>query len=288
LASVRRLSLVTGLGYFKDCKDLTVLSIDDTKVTDLTLLKGMPLKELYCDFQPERDTEVLRSIRTLEKINGKSAAVFWKEADEGKAGVTPFTDADAQRIASLPAAQQVEEVRKELVRRNPGFDGKIEHKIEGGVVTEFKIVTDKVTDIAPIRVFKALRVLDCSGTWTDGPGQLVDLTPLGGMKLMDHDPGAVEFAGPGDEAPAEPVGQGHAGHVEFTGGVGQAHHLVLIEQTVRDAVFMQPLGRGLIPHAEVVGGFPVRMGSQEGQQLRFRRVGSGRGPERCSRPGCAS
>ena len=56
------------------------------------------------------------------------------------------------------------------MRRNPGFDGKMEHKIEDGVVTEFRIVTDQVTDIAPIRVFNALRVLDCSGTWTNsGP-----------------------------------------------------------------------------------------------------------------------
>jgi hypothetical protein len=98
--------------------------------------------------------------------------------------IAPFTDADVQRIAALTAAEQVEEVRKELMRRNPGFDGKMEHKIEGGVVTEFRIVTDKVTDIAPIRVFKALRVLECSGTYTDKPnGVLADLTPLEGMNL---------------------------------------------------------------------------------------------------------
>ncbi len=108
--------------------------------------------------------------------------------------VAPFTDADVQRIAALPAEQQVEEVRKELKRRNPGFDGKMETKIEGGVVTEFKIVTDHVTDIAPIRVFNALRVLDCNGTWTgqsngngtwtgQSNGLLADLTPLEGMNL---------------------------------------------------------------------------------------------------------
>ncbi|MFO0802890.1 MAG: SUMF1/EgtB/PvdO family nonheme iron enzyme [Gemmataceae bacterium] len=96
----------------------------------------------------------------------------------------PFTDADVKRIAALPAEQQVEEVRKELVRRNPGFDGKLETKIEGGVVTEFRIVTDKVTDIAPIRVFNALRVLDCHGTWTGKPnGLLADLSRLEGMNL---------------------------------------------------------------------------------------------------------
>jgi hypothetical protein len=35
--------------------------------------------------------------------------------------VAPFTDAEIQRIAALPAAEQVAEVRKELMRRNPAF-----------------------------------------------------------------------------------------------------------------------------------------------------------------------
>jgi serine/threonine protein kinase len=100
--------------------------------------------------------------------------------------VAPFTDADVQRIAALPAEQQVEEVRRELKRRNPGFDGKMETKIEGGVVTEFTIGTDKVTDIAPIRVFDGLRVLECRGTQTDFKpnGLLADLRPLEGMNLV--------------------------------------------------------------------------------------------------------
>jgi len=42
----------------------------------------MPLKELWCDFQPERDAEILRSIKTLETINGKPAAEFWKEVEK--------------------------------------------------------------------------------------------------------------------------------------------------------------------------------------------------------------
>ena len=29
----------------------------------------------------ERDAEILRSIKTLEKINGKKPVEFWKEAD---------------------------------------------------------------------------------------------------------------------------------------------------------------------------------------------------------------
>jgi Leucine-rich repeat (LRR) protein len=95
--------------------------------------------------------------------------------------IAPLRDVDTRRIAALAAAVQVEEVRKELMRRNPGFDGKFEHKIEDGVVTEFRIVTDHVTDISPIRVWSSLRVLDCGAPKANG--QLADLSPLKGMDL---------------------------------------------------------------------------------------------------------
>jgi WD40 repeat protein len=60
---------------------LTSLDIRNTQVSDLSPLKGMPLKTLDCDFKPERDTEILRAIPTLETINGKPAKDFWKEVD---------------------------------------------------------------------------------------------------------------------------------------------------------------------------------------------------------------
>jgi hypothetical protein len=50
-------------------------------VSDLSPWKGGPLKNIYCEFQPERDAEFLRSLKALETINGKSAAEFWKEVD---------------------------------------------------------------------------------------------------------------------------------------------------------------------------------------------------------------
>lgn len=59
---------------------LTTLLCKESKVTDLAPLKGMPLEELACDFKPERDTEIVRSLKTLKKINDKPAAQFWKEA----------------------------------------------------------------------------------------------------------------------------------------------------------------------------------------------------------------
>jgi hypothetical protein len=142
----------------------------------------------------------VKSLKTIGTDYGRTwpAAEFWERYDKGefKSGapspeakvpppaVIPLTDADVQRIAALSAEQQIEEVRGELVRRNPGFDGRMETKVEDGVVKEFRIVTDHVTDVAPIRVFNALRLLDCSGTWNNKPnGLLADLTPLKEMNL---------------------------------------------------------------------------------------------------------
>ena len=68
---------------------LTTLNCGGTRVSDLSPLKGMPLKALGCDFKPERDAEVLRSIKTLEKINDKPAAEFWKNVDARTSGKKP-------------------------------------------------------------------------------------------------------------------------------------------------------------------------------------------------------
>ena len=68
------------------------------------------------------------------------------------------------RIAALPAAEQVEEVRKEpetpqsrsprQPRRTP--------TIEGGVVTGLFFVSDHVADISPVRALAGLKRPRCS------------------------------------------------------------------------------------------------------------------------------
>lgn len=66
-------TLVSDLSPLKG-KPLEKLMFHETLVTDLSPLKGLPLKELSYDMKPERDTEILRSIKTLEKINGQPVA----------------------------------------------------------------------------------------------------------------------------------------------------------------------------------------------------------------------
>jgi serine/threonine-protein kinase len=58
---------------------LATLFCYSSKVTDLSPLKDLPLKDLRCDFKLARETAFLRSLKTLETINGKPAAEFWKE-----------------------------------------------------------------------------------------------------------------------------------------------------------------------------------------------------------------
>ena len=73
----------------------------------------------------------------------------------------PLDPAWLKRVAALPAKEQVEAVRAELMKRNPGFDGTVTHKIEAGAVTKLEFYTDNVTDISPVRALIALKVLRC-------------------------------------------------------------------------------------------------------------------------------
>ena len=63
---------------------LTVLNCRGTRVSDLSPLTGMPLKKLGCDFRPDRDMAILRSLKTLEQINKKPVKDFWKEVGDKK------------------------------------------------------------------------------------------------------------------------------------------------------------------------------------------------------------
>jgi len=60
---------------------LESLRFEGSAVTDLSPIRGIPLNILQCDFQAARDAEILRAIPTLEVINSRPAAEFWKNVD---------------------------------------------------------------------------------------------------------------------------------------------------------------------------------------------------------------
>ena len=85
-------------------------------------------------------------------------------------------------MAVLPAKEQVKAVADQLQERNLGFDGKVTPTIDkNGVVTELVLLTDKVTDIAPLRALPGLRSLHAKASdHVRLTGALTDLWPLRG------------------------------------------------------------------------------------------------------------
>jgi len=58
---------------------LSILNVQNCpRVSDLSVLKGMPLEQLRCDFSPLRDSRTLRSLKSLKMLNDKPAAAYLK------------------------------------------------------------------------------------------------------------------------------------------------------------------------------------------------------------------
>ncbi len=64
---------------------LEFLGFPRTAVTDLSVLKTLPkLRKVKCDFKADRDAGILRSIKTLEEINGMPVKEFWTHVNAGE------------------------------------------------------------------------------------------------------------------------------------------------------------------------------------------------------------
>jgi serine/threonine protein kinase/tetratricopeptide (TPR) repeat protein len=70
---------------------LTTLDISETAIADLSPIKNLTLEWLRCDFKRERDTDLLRSIKTLLIVNEKPVIEFWQQLDNKQPEVTPTT-----------------------------------------------------------------------------------------------------------------------------------------------------------------------------------------------------
>ena len=171
------------------------LRIDDTLVDDFSPLKDTRISKLLCDFKPERDTAILRSIKTLKTINKLPAAEFWKQVDAGKIpGADKTADASAppaavddafiKEVAALPAEEQVKRVMAKLKEINPGYAGKETHTCFGGEVIRLLLDSDNnLGNIEPVRALHLLDTFSCGGESGASRSQLRDLSPLRGLRL---------------------------------------------------------------------------------------------------------
>ncbi len=167
LAPVAKL---TRLGYL-DCSN--------TSVFDLTPLDGLPLtvlKSPALTAYNERAVAVVNSLQRLKTFNSLAPADWLdrrRQVEELRATAVAFT-----------AQKQLERIVALLKAFNPGFDGKLQHKIENGRVVDLRFITDQVTDISPFRALPDLERLDCFGS-APGKCRLADLSPLQGLPLTE-------------------------------------------------------------------------------------------------------
>jgi hypothetical protein len=113
---------------------------------------------------------VAEGLAKLPAAEQRAFSQFWAHAAQ------LLTKAEGG-IREVPAAEQVEEVRAELKKRNPSFDGSMTYKADGRVVTELNIDSKDVKDPWPLRALVGLKSLSYNG------GPLSDLSPLKGMNL---------------------------------------------------------------------------------------------------------
>lgn len=157
-------------------------SRDSAYPFDLKPLKDLPLKKIECDLLPERDAEVLRSIRTLETINHQPAAEVWKKVDAEQAEFARWSES----LRKLPPDQQLDAVVARLKERNPGFDGKVTPALAKDAVTGLSLDSDLVKVLSPVRALAGLQTLRCAGS-QPGKGLLTNLWPLKGLALTSLD-----------------------------------------------------------------------------------------------------
>lgn len=176
---------------------LTFLNISGTAVKDLSPLAKAPLRYLLCDIIAagnKRAVQTLMAMTTLEKINGKPVNDFIQAVNTTAAlapqpGQTAATapeqssDPFVVAVAALPAERQVAAVIARLRELNLRYDGREQHRIAGGMVTELNFSTAAITDISPVHALAKLQRLSLA-PWTGQPrGALTDLLPLKGLQL---------------------------------------------------------------------------------------------------------
>ncbi|MCX6911144.1 MAG: hypothetical protein NTY01_24315, partial [Verrucomicrobia bacterium] len=178
---------------------LTFLNITGTAVKDLAPLAKMPLRYLLCEMAAagnKRAVQTLMAISTLQKVNNKSVNDFIQAVnaavassprpDQPVPAASPELPSDpfAVAVAAMPAEQQVAAVIAKLRERNPRFDGREQHRVVGGVVTELNVSVAAVTDITPVRALAKLQRLTLTPWTGQARGALADLSPLKGLQLI--------------------------------------------------------------------------------------------------------
>ncbi|MBI5683843.1 MAG: protein kinase [Verrucomicrobia bacterium] len=180
---------------------LTFLDIAGTAVKDFSPLARMPLLYLVCDMaaaENKQAVQTLMAISTLQKVNGKTVNDFIQAVNAAVASMphpdsapgaaqtaspAPPSDPFVAAVAAMPAEQQVAAVIARLRELNPRFDGREQHRVTGGTVTDLTVSTAAIADLSPVRALTRLQRLSLAPRAGQARGALADLAPLKGLPL---------------------------------------------------------------------------------------------------------
>ena len=106
-----------------------------------------------------------------------------------------FEEAFLKNMADMPASRQLFLLSVWLRERNPGFDGKVTHKTENGMVTGLELPSPLVQDLTPLRGLTKLRTLTCRRTVGYDKNADNDNAVLGSLEALEkiNDKPVAEF-----------------------------------------------------------------------------------------------
>jgi hypothetical protein len=142
--------------------------------------KEIRLKPGQYKVEASKAGKVVRQQLVTVSRNGRQVVRISKEPVEH---VSNVLDQWEKSVAALPVEKQVEAVERRLRELNPEFRGKVQGGIRDGKVVWLRLLSDRVTDISPVRALKGLESLGCGGS-APRKGRLSDLTPLRGLRLQ--------------------------------------------------------------------------------------------------------
>lgn len=178
-----------GLANLARAPALGQINLERTKITDAGLLHLVDCPKLGGIYAGGTNltAEGIKRFRELKP----NCHVDWKPPTGPAPQESSATDPEKQAkerqaffdlVAKLPVEEQAAAVGQKLAELNPGFDGKVIHKIVEGRVVDFQFPGDDVTEIWPVRALASLTSIRASGAHLTH-GKLTDLSPLAGLPL---------------------------------------------------------------------------------------------------------
>jgi serine/threonine protein kinase len=102
-----------------------------------------------------------------------------------KTGFPPLPAGWAASLEKMTRDEQREALRKEMMRRNPGWDGKVAFSVWGAGRKSLSahFTSCEIADLSPLAALPGLKEVGCPGE-LHRPGKLVSLEPLRGLPLL--------------------------------------------------------------------------------------------------------